>query len=63
MAAAWRPCSWAEERFGKSRRPANSSPSANAKATKPPNFSQLSDRADIERSFRKALGSSCDTII
>ena len=45
---AWRPCSWADERLGRSSRPANSRPSANARATRPPNLSQFNDRADIE---------------
>ena len=51
MAEAGRPCSCAEDRLGRSRSPANSSPSANARATKPPNLSQFNDRADIERSY------------
>ena len=48
MVAGVRPRSWADERLGRSSRPANSSPSANARATRPPNFSQFNDRADIE---------------
>jgi hypothetical protein len=50
VVAAW-VCSWAEDRLGRSSSPANNNPSANARATNPPNFNQLSDRADIERSF------------
>src|SRR6476646_8106384 len=56
MADACRPCSCAEPRLGRSSSPANSSPSANAKATKPPNLSQFNDRADIEQSFEKRVG-------
>src|ERR687894_384748 len=58
MAAACRPCSWAEDRLGKSSKPANSNPSANARATKPPNLSQFNDRADIERPSGRRLRSA-----
>src|SRR5918999_4712827 len=56
---AWRICSWAEVRLGRSRSPAKRSPRAKAKATSPPNLSQFREREDIERSFEKTLRSCC----
>ena len=40
---------------GRSSSPANSRPSTNARATRPPNFSQFSDRADIEPILRESV--------